>query len=323
MHWIANAPDDEFADTDVFLDAGIRDGLQSLTGTYRIASLLGAREPNTKIFNEFSGTPNSVFPSNEPVMLNKVYGDVDWSAEGTGKHHLVMYGYEDATPAEIEAGDGKHVGSPEQMFNRVAMFVYAALARWPGLDSSECQGTPGKIFPGSFYSEALGSRFAYSVSLPPCYDESALDYPVIYFLPGQGMWAADVTVTNLIFNASMYSGDLPKFIEVAPEGQCCRIHKVTGERYCACTKDKTDGNVWSCVEPQCKGAHETCGIVKIPKPEMVQECPGGCVFANQVSDQFGNVDSATHMRYEDMLLDLMDHVDVTYRARKAQVEPDR
>ncbi|MBM4354176.1 MAG: hypothetical protein FJ109_10335 [Deltaproteobacteria bacterium] len=321
MHWIANAPDAELAATDIFLDAGIRDGLQSLTGTYRIAALLQSREPNTRIFEEFSGTDLSVHPSPEPVMLNKVYTLIDWSEKGTGKNHLVMYGYPDATPEEIDAGDGKHVGSPEQVFNRVAMFIYRALARWPDLDSTECKGTPGKIFRGSFYADALGSRFGYSISLPPCYDESSLVYPVIYFLPGSGMWAEDVTVTNLIFNASMYSGHLPKFIEVAPEGQCCRIHKPTGKRYCACVNDKGDGSVWSCVDPQCKGAHEACEILKIPKQETVQECPGGCVFANQVSDQFGNVESAAHMKYEDMLLDLMAHVDETYRVRKAQTAP--
>ncbi len=321
MHWIANAADDEIAATDLFLDAGIRDGLQSLTGTYRIASLVRSREPNTKIFEEFSGMPGSVFPSDEPIPLNTVYEGMDWSEKGTGKNFLVMYGYPDATPEQIEAGDGKHVGSPEQVFNRVAMFLYAALGRWPDLDSTECKGSMGRIFPGSFYSKSLGSRFGYSVSLPPCYDESDLDYPVIYFLPGQGMWAADITVMNLVFNASMYSGDLPKFIEVAPEGQCCRIHKSTGKRYCACLKDEADGNVWSCVEPQCKGPHESCGLVKIPKSDMVQECPGGCVFANQVSDRFGNVESAAHMKYEDMLLDLMNHVDQTYRARKPQEAP--
>ena len=322
MNWIATASKEEFHATDIFLDAGIRDGLQSLTGTYRIATLLRSREPGTKIFEEFAGTADSVYPSAKPIMLNQVYGEVDWTAKGTGKHFLVMYGSPDATPEQLEAGDGKHVGSPEQLFNRVAMFVYAALGRWPDLDSSECNGSPGQIFPGSFYSQALGSRFGYSVSLPPCYDEQPeLDYPVIFFLPGQGMWAADMTVTNLIFNASMYSGDLPKFIEVAPEGQCCRLHVDTGARYCACTKDESDGNVWSCVDPQCKDAHESCAVVKIPKKDMVQECPGGCVFANQVSDRFGNVEAATHMKYEDMLLDLMDHVDATYRARKPQSLP--
>jgi hypothetical protein len=317
MHWISTATDSELAATDVFLDAGIRDGLQSLTGTYRIASLLLAREPNTRIFDNFTGTPGSVFPSSEPFMLNTVYDLVDWSAQGLGKNFLVMYGYDDASPAEIEAGDGKHVGSPEQLFNRIAMFLYAALGRWPDLDSTPCAGA-GKLLSGSFYSQALGSRFGYSVSLPPCYEKSELDYPVIYLLPGQGMAAAEMTVSNLLFNALMQTGSMPKFIEVAPEGQCCRIRRHTAERYCACSDDPTDGNVWRCLEPQCKEAHDACGTVTIPKPEMYQECPGGCVFANQVSDQFGNVEAAANMRYEDMLLDLMDHVDATYRARKPQ-----
>jgi hypothetical protein len=318
MHWIANASDTELAAVDIFLDAGIRDGLQSLTGTYRIAALLKSREPDTRIFDNHTGTPDSVYPSPKPLMLNTVYGEVDWSPAGVGKNFLVMYGYEDATQQALDAGDGKHVGSPEQVFNRVAMFLYSALARWPDLDSTPCNGSMGQILPGSFYSDALESRFGYSISLPPCYEESGLDYPVIYFLPGSGMWAADVAVTNLLFNAAMLTGDMPKFIEVAPEGQCCRIHRTTGDRYCACVKDKSDGNVWSCVEPQCKGPHESCGKVAIPKAEMTQECPGGCVYANQVSDQFGDVQAASRMRYEDMLLNLMDHVDTTYRTRKPQ-----
>jgi hypothetical protein len=319
MQWIANASAQDLADTDIFLDAGVRDGLQSLTGTYRIATLVRSRVPDTRIYDNFSGTDQSVYPSDSQVPFNTVYDQVDWSAAGVGKNFLVMYGHEDASPEAIEKGDGKHVGTPEQLFNRVAMFVYSALARWPDLDSTPCAGTPGKIYPSTFYSDALGSRFGYSVSIPPCYAESDLDYPVIFFLPGQGMWAADVTATNLLFNLAMQSGAMPKFIEVAPEGQCCRIHRQTGERYCACLKDKSDGSVWSCVEPQCKGAHEECDTVKIPKVDMVQECPGGCVYANQVADQFGNAESAAHMRYEDMLLDLMAHVEATYRARPAQV----
>jgi hypothetical protein len=319
MHWIATATAAELAATDVFLDAGIRDGLQSLTGTYRIASLLRSREPDTRFFDNHTGTAESVYPSNAPLMLNTVYEDVDWSSQGTGKNFLVTYGYEEATPAEVDAGDGKHVGSPEQIFNRVAMFIYATLGRWPNLDSSVCNGAPGKIAPSSFYSAALGSRFGYSISIPPCYDESDLDYPVIFFLPGQGMWAADVTMTNLLFNASMQNGLLPKFIEVAPEGQCCRVHRETGERYCSCLKSKNDGNMWDCVEPQCKKPHDECEIITIPKQDVTQECPGGCVFANQVADRFGNIESATHMLYEDMLLDLMDHVDATYRVRPPEV----
>lgn len=318
MHWIANASDAELAAVDLFLDAGIRDGLQSLTGTYRIASLLQSREPNTKVYDNFTGTLESVYPSQTALLLNTAYDDVDWSANGIGKNFLVMYGYSDASPDAIEDGDGKHVGSPEQLFNRAAMFIYAALGRWPDLDSTPCKGAPGKIFPGSFYSDALGSRFGYSISVPPCYDSSDLTYPVIYFLPGSGMTAASITAMNLLFNMSMQSGALPKFIEVAPEGQCCHVDRDTGDRYCACLSNDADGSLMSCVEPQCTKAHAECEVIDVPKSSVYQECAGGCVFANQVSDQFGNTEAASQMRYEDMLLDLMAHVDATYLVRPAQ-----
>ena len=318
MHWIANAPEDEFTSADIFLDGGIRDGLQALTGTYRIASLLKSRDPDTKIFDNFTGTSDSVYPSNSPVALNEVYDEVDWTAAGTGRNFLVTYGYPNASPEAIAAGDGKHVGSSEQLFNRVAMFIYATLARWPDLDTEACPGEPGKIFPSTFYSEALGARFGYSVSVPPCYGSSELTYPVIYFLPGQGMAAADVTVTSFIFNFSMQAGTLAKFIEVAPEGQCCRIHRESGARYCACLDSATDNSLKNCVDPQCKDAHEECDVIEVPKKDLYQECPGGCVFANQVADVYGNTQPASKMRYEDMLLDLMAHVESTYRVTPGQ-----
>ena len=302
----------------VFLDGGVRDGLQALTGTYRIATLLQSREPNTKVFDNYTGTADSVFPSNSPVALNEVYDKVDWTAAGTGKNYLVAYGHLDATPEAIGAGDGKHVGSSEQLFNRVATFIYATLARWPDLDTEACPGEPGKIFPSTFYSEALGARFAYSVSVPPCYGSSDLTYPVIYFLPGQGMAAADVTVTSFIFNFSMQAGTLPKFIEVAPEGQCCRVHRESGTRYCACLNSAADNSLMDCVNPQCKAAHDECEIIEVPQKDLYQECPGCCVFANQVADRYGNQEAADRMRYEDMLLDMMEHVDSTYRVRPPQ-----
>ncbi len=318
MAWIANASTEELLETDVFLDAGVRDGLQSLTGTYRIGSALALRGQEVSIYENFTGTQKSVYPSDKEWALNEVYEKVDWSPESIGRNFIVKYGFEDATPEQIAMGDGKHVGTAEQLFNRVAMFVYNALARWPELDTEACPGSPGKIFPSSFYSAALGSRFGCSVALPPCYDESDATYPVIYFLPGQGMWAADVTVTYFILSFTMQSGVLPKFIEVAPEGQCCRIHKETGERYCACLNSDEDGSMMDCVAPQCQKAHADCEMLQIPKAELYQECDGGCVFANQVSDQFGNVEPAARMLYEDMLLDLMDHVESTYRVRPPQ-----
>jgi hypothetical protein len=318
LNWIKNAPEAEFSAVDVFLDAGIRDGLQSLTGTYRLGTALQAREPNTLIHDNFTGTSDSVYPSNSPIALNEVYEKVDWTAEGVGKNFLVTYGYENATPEAIKMGDGKHVGTAEQLFNRVAMFVYSALARWPDLDLEVCLAEPGKIFPSTFYSEALGARFGYSIAIPPCYESSGLTYPVIYFLPGQGMSAADVTITSFIFGFAMQAGTLPKFIEVAPEGQCCHIHKEAGTRYCACLDSETNGSLMDCVDPQCKAAHDECDIIEVLKKDLYQECPGGCVFSNQVSDVYGNVGSADKMRYEDMLLDLMDHVEATYRVRPGQ-----
>jgi S-formylglutathione hydrolase FrmB len=75
-----------------------------------------------------------------------------------------------------------------------------------------------------FSSPSLGKQIRCSVFLPPSYDESTKEYPVIYFL--HGMFNDDTSwVVNRygnipeIIEKLVVSGEVPEFIMVHPQGQ--------------------------------------------------------------------------------------------------------
>ena len=326
LSWIDNAPQEEIDAVDIMLDGGIRDALNALTGMYPLAMHLKAREPNTREYNGYTRFEDSLYPTGEDTLLLFENENIDWSIAGMGKNFIVRYGNVDATEEEIAMGDGKHVGTDTDIFNRGISMPLVPLGRWPGMDTTPCV-TGGEMLNGSFYSEALQSRYAYSIALPPCYDEAAnkdLTYPSFILLPGHGITSSDIIAVSLATDILMKQGELAKFFLVAVEGQCCRINPATGDRYCVCTKNKPDGT-WDCVDPQCKAAHDDCELLKIPSHLLVQECNSGHFFANHVSNVFGDKDAAEYMKYEDMLAEAVEHLDETYRTRPPEehevVEP--
>jgi len=319
VRWLDTAPIEEVASADFLFDGGIRDGLHSLVGTWPLAIRLEKRVPDTRIYKGYTEQAESLYPASADVLLLVMYDQVDWSPEGLGKNLLVRYGKEDATQEEIDAGDGKHIGTDNDMLNRVAAMIFTSLMRWPGLDSTKCQDHAGELVLSSFYSEALQGRGAYAISLPPCYSAPGWEdetYPLIMFLPGHGMSPPETIAAGVAFNILMQGGILPKFVLAVPEGQCCRVNLETGERYCACATSKEDGNYWACVDPQCKLAHDQCGVVNVVKSSVVQECNRGHFFANQTSNAFGDVEAAKKMRYEDMVVEFVEYLEKTYRLRE-------
>jgi len=313
LPWIDTAPQEEIDSVDIILDAGIRDSMASLAGMFPFATHLQAREPDTRIYDGYTEFETSLYPANTTVMLLIVAAQMDWTAAGIGKNFIVRYGDPEATEEQKSKGDGKHLGTDIDIFNRLAILLLTPLYRWPDPDVEPCPTEAGQTMNRTFYSQALQNRYQYSISLPPGYNgegRESTTYPVIFYLPGHGITASDAIAAGVAFNILMQSGDLPKFMLAVPEGQCCRINVETGDRYCAC--DKKDG-VWNCVDPDCKGPHEECEVLQIPSNTLEQECNGGHFFANQVSNKFGNVEMAEFMRFEDMLLDLIEEIDANFR----------
>jgi hypothetical protein len=258
-----------------------------------------------------------VYPLGKTILLTDAVDKVDWTAAGLGKNFIVSYGNPDATPEEIEKGDGKHVGTDFDAYNRITTVFATAAMRWPDLDWTPQPGDAGHSINTTFWSEGLQNRYGYSIALPPGYDlpeSQGLTYPVVYFLPGHGMRSFDVILGGLLFNILASWGKFPKFILVVPEGQCCWIDMKTQTRYCWCWKNE-DKEQWECAVPDCQGTHEECGVVAVNKGDLEQECNGGHFYANQKSNRWGDTDAAGLMRYEDMLDEMLDHVGKTYRVR--------
>lgn len=317
--FIENASQEEIDAVDIMLDGGIRDTFHALTSNRGLYNLLKEREDNTRIYHGYTEFKESVYPALQSALLMMIYYLLDWSVEALGKNFLVWYGNEEATPAEIAKGDGKHVGTDTDIANRAATMMLGPAFRWPDMDYSTCD-KQGIIVTKTFYSKALLNRITYSISLPPCYFEpeaAEQTYPVVVYLPGHGITASEAIAAGLIFNLLMQSGEVPKFLLVAIEGQCCRINHESGERYCAWEKNTKTG-LYDIVDPHCKGPHEDCEVLQVPGFVMTQECDGGHFFSNHYSNRYGDVSAAQYMKYEDLLLDLFEFLDENYRTRPAR-----
>ena len=317
VHWVDTAPVEELAAIDAFMDGGIRDGLHAAVGTYQIAAHWEARGEDVRYFGNYSGAADALHPSADTIDYTTVASKLKLSAEAVGKNYMVSYGSADATPEQIDAGDGKHVGTILQVLNRVAAYVFASLARWPDLEQGPCEGSFGTSGITSFYSEAMQNRYGFAYTLPPCYDaDHPVGYPLVMVLPGQGMRASETSATGVIFNMLSMSGDLPRFIMVVPEGRCCAVNHDDGSRYCVYDENDDDGSLYDCLDPGCKGLHDECDVIQVPKNKLHEECSRGAFFSNNLSDNWGDLENAKLMRYEDVIFELVDYVDASFPIRK-------
>ncbi len=79
----------------------------------------------------------------------------------------------------------------------------------------------GKVHSYPIDSKALGKQVRYNIYLPPSYDHSDREYPVIYLLHGMwgdySNWATKGDVLQIADNA-MHTGQAPEMIIIMPEG---------------------------------------------------------------------------------------------------------
>ena len=321
MEWLRTAPQEELEAVDVVMDGGIRDALHALTGTYPVFTELQARVPNSREYSGYTEFEDSLLPSAGETLLLLDQELVDWTAAGIGKNIIVRYGNPDATQKQIDAGDGKHLGSDVTMLNRLALMLLVPLRRWPGMDWEPCLEQAGSTQNRTFYSPSMKNRYNYSISLPPCYasaPEEHPGYPAYLYLPGHGMTAADTIAGGVAFNILMQSGKVPKFILVVPEGQCCQVDLTTHTRYCICRHDPDDETQRLCMDPACTGPEEECAMIQVPKAQLFEECNDGHFFTNQVSNLFGDIELAKEMRFEEMLLDLLADIEANFKLRQPE-----
>lgn len=256
-----------------WFDAGIRDFLNnSVSVNTGVGGLMATYQAPFGIYDSF------------PVLTGQTsesaydFTEIDWAE--MPKNLYLRYGNPDATEAEINRGDGRHVGTAVQIINRATTAFAWLDKRWPDGDRSETlQG--GTIIKDLVHtSPTTGRQSPYGLFLPPGYDapENAEQrYPVVYFLHGYGQEPQDLVDLSSVFALYMISERpievrFQKFIIVYVDGRC---------------------------RPQMNG---------VPVDPTGDRCEGGTFYMD--------APLGGPAQMEQNLLDLMDHIDTTYRTKR-------
>jgi len=312
-----DAPYDVIRRVEWYFDGGIRDALHAITSTMHQSNALKRRGMEVREYDDFTATDNSLLPGVPCEEVLNHLSELDFSAKGMGRNVLMRYGNPDASDQDILLGDGKHIGLICNMANRLLVFFSMAAFRLPDpiIDSGDDMN--GVTINTSVWSPSVENRIRYSINLPPGYNAESnkdLGYPLMIFLPGHGMDADVMVQTGTLFNMLMVQGVIPRFILLAPDGQCCHVNTKTGVRYCGCKRSGDD-----CLDPTCEGDHDTCALVDTG--DTVQECNGGHFFVNHQTNRWADPEAATTMLFENGLFDVIADVDKRFRTRKpAEIE---
>lgn len=251
--WSKNTPkpfdDDALRRLAVWSDGGVRDLFNFGAVATHLTGALASRKgtdgrplQQNVFFNGFHHLPGQDFKRPQdfaPSLLR--FADIAGSPS-------IRYGNVDATPGEIDLGDGMHVGTAAQILYRIEAAFYYSAHQWPDADrllteitvlnpetttknelgtACEKEGKCEKIFTGP-KTKRTGPI---AVTLPPGYalEENRLrnvTYPVIYVLHGYGQDPRDLEALAIISNNFMNDGErsypnrLAKFITVYVDGRC-------------------------------------------------------------------------------------------------------
>ena len=297
---------------DFWFDGGIRDALHAGVVARHMVAALATRGREVTIYHGLGD--GHLIPDLSSSDFGLEVFSRDLGAAAIGRDIYVEYGNPNATQAQIEDGDGKHVGTTNDAVNRIAAFLATAFSRFPDPHFEVTETDLDVARFDSFYSEALGAQRGFTVLIPPGYDapENAdRHYPILYFLHGLGQDASDLAPVGLLTSLLMSQGTLPHTLMVFPDGACCFVDQETGARECSCSNSK-DG-VRQCVDPTCTGPLETCETREIQDNRLTRECHRGSLYADMRSDRWGI--PRTNMGYKTSVHELVDYVDRTYRTR--------
>lgn len=222
---------------DIWMDAGIRDFLNTAQNENVLFNELKKRIPNARAYNDFPALPG--------IQGRYRYLDADYSREAMGQVAYLRYGNPAICPdSDANLGDGNHVG-PAVVERLFTLFSFLS-ARMPaqGRDTaiggtvSDMLSPNGALsdfaFMSSYESEALGHAQVYGVMLPPDYflpEAADQRYPVLYFFHGQGQDAQGMSATGLALwgpmkesarNDRIAAGitDLQRAIIIWVDGEC-------------------------------------------------------------------------------------------------------
>lgn len=216
--------------------------------------------------------------------LDYDFQEVDW--HGMGGNVYVRYGNPAATDAEIRMGDGRHVGTALQILHRVqSMFAWLS-TRFPDGDR-QLDSLPNENFMRSLsFVTSDGRETPYAVFLPPGYaDHPDRRYPVIYFLHGYGQDPGDLIDLSALFGNYMVNPDIP---------EARRFQKF----------------IIVYIDGRCRPGGSLAEV-----PAQGDGCEQGTFYTDSADGR---------AKMERAFLELMDHVDRTYRTKLPEdvlVEP--
>jgi hypothetical protein len=220
---------------DVLTDGGLRDLFNFAVDAQHLAGAFAGRNRQVTYFSDFNQQPglDSTNPSGFlPAIVP--YDDMPGIV-------LQRYGKIDPTGADIENGSGQHVGTTNEVIDRLKAGLYYILSRWrePELRTLVLESADDPI-PEASSCEILGTceiefttkagrKGPVVISLPPGYahkDQQNRRYPIIYALHGYGQEPEDLSAATGIIRTFMnQSADgaetrLAKAILVFVDGRC-------------------------------------------------------------------------------------------------------
>ena len=239
---------------DVWMDAGVRDFLNTSQISNALYAELAAKSPSAASYNGFAELP--VDPKYTGSTDAFQYYIPDYSREAMGQVAYMRYGDASVCPgSDVRNGDGNHAGTGDVASRILTMFSFLS-KRMPaqGRDAAfggdiSGLGPTGNLTDFAFltaYDSPLMQRSVeYGVLLPPDYyfpENADVRYPVLYFFHGQGMSASNLVGFGLTLlgpmkesvrpdRASKDVTDLQRAIIIWADGNCEGDACYTGNFY--------------------------------------------------------------------------------------------
>jgi hypothetical protein len=263
----------------LYSEGGIRDIFDLGAMAERVGASAEAASPGSLTrFADFKSIPP------ERGVWGATFDPTACNIGALGRNVLLEYGNPAASPQEIRAGDGDHVGTVEQVVDRFIVFFRWLSRRWEPMLPPPGRGSSGVTQVLHFSSAALGADQDFAVSVPAGYDAPAnaqRRYPVLYLLHGYGQTAEQMAGTSLSVDIALNLGLIHEMIVVYPSGRCC-LAGPHGERTC----DESNGT----------------------PAGFVRECARGSFYLDRAG-----YSGADQTKYGQALFELMGEVDKRFR----------
>lgn len=279
----------------VYAEGGIRDVFNFGLSADMLTSGIRQAQPQLMSryleFTEFPALPDSTWSTT----------GFDWTQVDFSKlssNVFLRYGNPNASISDIRAGDGDHVGRPQETINRTLIFLTWVGHVWDPVLGPQEPAVSDVISPETVspYLETLGAKRNFVVMVPPGYndpDKKDLRYPVATIGHGYGMDVEGMAATWPLFASFMQSGQMRPMILVFPSGHCC--FEKNGVRDC---RDKDDNNM------------------DLDRQGWEMQCHRGNFYADSLGVKPGK-----GVKYGESMFEQLDWVDAHYRTLKPKTVP--